>query len=200
MNVASGAALVTALFSALGVCWTIYSQLRERRGAVQVQRASQALALMEEIGLGGMDRVSDEHEMQALHDLQVHRLQRVIRLNTAAFVARSAEPIITLWSLGLMFLYSVALYVLGSISLYAGGVSSSERVGNLVLGGILVLLATGIFFATLIRLTKRLNLIQQHKAAGVDPKRMAINVRLLLRVSITDAVLRWRQRRDLNRQ
>lgn len=173
MDIASGAALIAALAGALGVFWTIYSQVHERSGALQAQRASQNLELMERIGLGGADGDSDAQETQALHDRQVHSLKRIIRLNTAAFVVRSLKPVPSLWSIGLLLVYSVVSFALGRVSILAGEVLTSEGVGNLIVGWVLILLGTAGLFMMCVLFVRRIDRIQQHKAAGIDPKRVA---------------------------
>jgi hypothetical protein len=167
------AAWFAAISATAGLIWTGVSQSRQRSARAQSEGAEQAgrlPELMTNIDLAGSDTTLLEPKRRALHNEQVHDLQRLIRLGSADFVARSLKP-----PVGRLFIWVTGLYSLGilvgAVSLFvvAGHTSGSEQLSN-VIGGCTyaaIAFAGAIVFGALI--DRRAAHLKQAHAAAAEP-------------------------------
>lgn len=171
MNASDAAAWFAALVTAIGLVWTGASRARERRARAQSERAEQAarlLALMRDIELGGTDPTLDIRTVRARHAAQLQDLQRVIRIGTADFVARSLKPPVARTMIVVAALYALLLFGVGFTLAIDGGNTESERIANFVVGVVYIVLGIGGAVMAAVMLDRRNTHFAQLAAAAAE--------------------------------
>lgn len=141
---ASATQLVTAVVSIVSLVWLIVSQVRSssaRKHADRAETAARLLATLEKIGVGGIDSRFDGSFAREIHAGQVHRLQEVVRVNTAEFERRAQR---VGWSLSfhlLIGIYGVLLItsVIGPVRGLGDLPADEQWIGIVLYGGLIAL-------------------------------------------------------------
>jgi hypothetical protein len=124
---------------------------------------------MKEIGVNGSDPILDDNQKAERHGDQLQDLQRLIRLGSADFIARSLKPPVTKLIIWITVAYSIVLLGAGVLLLVAAGsTKGSEHLSKLVGGWTYV--AIGLAGAVVVggMIDRRLAYLRQVDAAGVE--------------------------------
>lgn len=122
----------------LAFVWGLIVYIRDgssKRQAEQAERAARMITLLESIDLGGADVGLDAAKVRALHDEQIHNLQRIVRLGVADFSARALRPGVSLFALLGIAFYTVFFLVSGiALTLSVAGAKPEKQFAGDVVG------------------------------------------------------------------
>lgn len=134
-----------AIIGLAGFLSTVITQWRSHQSKKMVEEAEQAgrlLDLMEKVDLGGSTPQLDTSEIRGRHELQLHRLQQVVRLGVADFTARALRKEMPWMFVAFFITYGILLGVAGAAILEAATTASDDDRLGLVVSGLLICVLT----------------------------------------------------------
>jgi len=163
---------VIAAIATLSFVWNVVTYARANRGRKRAEQAEQAgrlLELMNRVGLGGATVGLDTTRAQELHDIQVQRLQQVVRVGVVDFTARALRPG-TPWTLLVLFVFYAGLFVVAGMNILSDstGMDSLSRSISASAALVLFTLAAVTIWGCAVAAWRRWVRWSQQLAAGIE--------------------------------